>query len=52
MLTGLDIEEKANVFTNTLFNSVGGKEQFDEVPIQLHRTDKIMLIPMKKRWLH
>ena len=40
MLTGLDIEEKANVFTNTLFNSVGGKEQFDEVSIQLHRTDK------------
>ena len=40
MLTGLDIEEKANIFTNTLFNSVGGKEQFDEVSIQLHRTDK------------
>ena len=40
ILTGLDIEEKANVFTNTLFNSVGGKEQFDEVSIQLHRTDK------------
>ena len=40
ILTGLDIEEKANVFTNTLFNSVGGKEQFDEVSIQLHSTDK------------
>ena len=40
ILTGLDIEEKANVFTNTLFNSVGGREQFDEVSIQLHRTDK------------
>ena len=40
ILTGLDIKEKANVFTNTLFNSVGGKEQFDEVSIQLHRTDK------------
>ena len=40
ILTGLDIEEKAKVFTNTLFNSVGGKEQFDEVSIQLHRTDK------------
>ena len=40
ILTGLDIEEKAKVFTNTLFNSVGGKEQFDEVSIKLHRTDK------------
>ena len=34
ILTGLDIEEK-QMITNTLFNSVGGKEQFDEVSIQL-----------------
>ena len=40
MLTGLDIEAKAKVFENALFNSVGGKDQFDEVSIQLHRTDK------------
>jgi len=40
ILTGLDIEEKAEVFANALFNSVGGKNQFDEVSIQLHRTDK------------
>ena len=40
MLTGLDIEAKAKVFEEALFNSVGGKEQFDEVSIQLHRTDK------------
>ena len=40
ILTGLDIEEKAKVFSDALFNSVGGKEQFDEVSIQLHRTDK------------
>lgn len=40
VLTGLDIEEKAKVFTDALFNSVGGKDQFDEVSIQLHRTDK------------
>ena len=40
MLTGLDIEAKAKVFEDALFNSVGGKEQFDEVSIQLHRTDK------------
>ena len=25
ILTGLDIEEKAKVFTDTLFNSIGGK---------------------------
>ena len=40
ILTGLDIEAKAKVFEDALFNSVGGKEQFDEVSIQLHRTDK------------
>ena len=40
VLTGLDIEAKAKVFTDALFNSVGGKKQFDEVSIQLHRTDK------------
>ena len=40
ILTGLDIEEKAKVFTDALFNSVGGQDQFSEVSIQLHRTDK------------
>ena len=40
ILTGLDIEDKAKVFTDALFNSVGGRTQFDEVSIQLHRTDK------------
>ena len=40
ILTGLDIEEKAKVFSEALFNSVGGKDQFDEVSIELHRTDK------------
>ena len=40
ILTGLDIEDKAKVFTDALFNSVGGRKQFDEVSIQLHRTDK------------
>ncbi len=39
ILTGLDIEEKAKVFTETFFQSIGGKEQFDEVKIQLIRTD-------------
>ena len=41
ILTGLDIEEKAQIITDALFNSVGGKEQFDEVSILLDRTDKI-----------
>ena len=40
ILTGLDIDAKAKVFTDALFNSVGGKDQFDEVSIELHRTDK------------
>ena len=40
VLTGLDIEEKAKIFTDTLFNSVGGREQFDEVSIHLDRNDK------------
>ena len=40
ILTGIDIEEKAQIITDALFNSVGGKEQFDEVSILLDRTDK------------
>ena len=40
LLTGLDIEEKAKLITETIFDSVGGTEQFDKVDIQLHRTDK------------
>ena len=40
ILTGIDIEEKAKIITDALFNSVGGKEQFDEVSILLDRTDK------------
>ena len=40
VITGLDIEEKAKIFTDALFNSVGGKEQFDDVSINLHRTNK------------
>ena len=40
ILTGLDIEEKAEIFTEALFDLLGGKDQFDEVDIQLHRQDK------------
>ena len=40
ILTGLDIEEKAETLTDALFDSLGGKEQFDEVIIDLIRQDK------------
>lgn len=40
LLTGLDIEAKAKVVTETFFQSIGGKDQFDEVSIQLIRSDK------------
>jgi hypothetical protein len=40
LLTGLDIEEKAKVLTDTFFKNVGGKEQFDDVSIELIRSDK------------
>ena len=40
LLTGLDIDEKAKLITEQIFKSVGGKDQFDKVDIQLHRTDK------------
>ena len=40
LLTGLDVERKAEIFTDALFDSVGGQDQFDEVDIQLIRSDK------------
>ena len=40
ILTGLDIEEKAVILTDALFDLLGGKEQFDEVDIDLIRQDK------------
>ena len=39
ILTGLDIEEKAEIFTDALFASLGGRDQFEDVEIQLIRTD-------------
>jgi hypothetical protein len=39
LLTGLDIEEKAEIFLDTFFDSLGGREQFDKVETQLIRTD-------------
>ena len=40
VLAGLDVEAKANIVENALFNSLGGKEQFQQVDIQLIRLDK------------
>jgi hypothetical protein len=40
MLTGLDIEEKARVLSDAFFNNLGGQAQFDDVSIELIRSDK------------
>lgn len=39
-LTGLDIEAKATLFAEALFESVGGRESFTQVTEQLLRKDK------------
>lgn len=39
LLTGLDIEEKAKIFADALFDNVGGRDQFDSVTEQLIRSD-------------
>ena len=40
LLTGLDIEKKAEIHIDQIFHNLGGREQFDDVDIQLARTDK------------
>ncbi len=40
VLTGLDIEEKADAVQRALWHSVGGREQFEEVDVQLYRWDR------------
>ena len=40
IITGLDIEEKAQIFTDELIESLGGEELYDDISIQLIRTDK------------
>ena len=40
LLTGLDIERKAEIHIDQMFHNIGGMEQFDDVDIQLVRTDK------------
>lgn len=39
LLTGLDIEKKAEVYLDQLFWNLGGRERFDEVDVQLIRSD-------------
>ena len=39
LLTGIDIEEKAKLVTDLIFENVGGRDQFDHVDIQLIRAD-------------
>jgi len=40
VLTGLDIEEKAELTEETLFAKLGGKDRFDEVTVSLARSEK------------
>jgi len=40
ILTGLDIEKKAAIVSETLFESLGGRDQFQTVNVQLVRSDK------------
>jgi len=40
LLTGLDIEKKAELYIDQIFHNLGGQDQFDEVEIQLIRSDQ------------
>lgn len=40
ILAGLDIEKKAGIVEETLFDTLGGKEQFQVADVQLIRSDK------------
>jgi hypothetical protein len=40
VLTGLDIEKKAEIFIDSLFHLIGGKDKFDEITTDLIRSDK------------
>ncbi|MFZ1986486.1 MAG: acyclic terpene utilization AtuA family protein, partial [Desulfatitalea sp.] len=41
ILTGLDIERKAEIVTQTLFESLGGRERFRTADVQLVHSEKI-----------
>ena len=40
LLTGLDIEKKAEIYVDQIFHNLGGMEQFDDVDVHLIRSDK------------
>ena len=40
LLTGLDIDKKAELYLDQVFHNLGGQDQFDEVEVQLIRSDK------------
>ena len=40
LLTGLDIEKKAEIYIDQIFHNLGGQEQYDDVDIHLIRSDK------------
>ncbi len=40
VLTGLDIEKKARILEDTLFDALGGKGQFQKTDVRLIRSDK------------
>jgi hypothetical protein len=40
VVTGLDVEAKARIVEDALFESLGGKNQFEKVDVQLIRSDK------------
>mgnify|MGYP001044069526 CR=1 FL=1 len=40
LLTGLDIEKKAELYVDQIFHNLGGMEQYSDVDIQLIRSDK------------
>ena len=40
LLTGLDIEKKAEVYVDQIFHNLGGMDQYDDVDVHLIRSDK------------
>ena len=40
LLTGLDIEKKADIYIEQIFHNVGGRDQFDSVDVELIRSDQ------------
>ena len=52
ILTGLDIEQKAMIIEKNLFESLGGREQFAAVDVQLVRSEKEDPCTNEEAWAH